>query len=565
MKLTIAVIEKSKETIKEHAVFSNNYILLEKDPNETFMSYDGGRYKTFVFGHIFFRKGGDVNHICDKIAAEFHKNKYGFLEEFDGNYLVIIYDQVAKTLIFTRDVLGLYHAYYSLLDGDLIISNSLTTIASLVSKKTSLQINPQSIDLYLTFQYLPSPHTMFNNIYQIPLRKIIKIESNKISMDNYKIKNRFSNANFNGQDTKIIAGEIKEMLIDSLRNQLPGSESKIAAFLSGGMDTSTNVALLVKELGIKPEVYTASFSEKEYDETYFANLISESFKLKHHVVRVGERDLVDNFDKITSLFDNPIADRAVFAEYIICKNISKNQFSALISGEGGDEVLGYPRNLAEQDIPKLNKLKSDRDIADRYYSLTSLVPEDVRRRLLKTNLLHKKQNYLLEIYKQMDNKQPFEKILFGQWSTWMIDNVLMKDLQILNDKSIKFVSPYMNRDLIDYVTSLTSKEKEFGLSEKRYLKMAMRNYLPPEILSRKKHRFHLPVNEWLRHDFYDFAYQNLLAHNSLILRYLNKSVVKKILLDHKSDKIDFNRPIWGMLFLESWYKNIISRTKFTKT
>lgn len=485
---------------------------------------------------------------AEYFLEEYLNNPEDFLLNTSGSYLLVIYKSGDHSLRVYRDLIGMKHAYYSQTNEGLCLSTSILPVLS-YRKKGNNHIDPKSLNLYLTFQYLPQPYTIFSNIFQVPLNKSLIYQNGKLILTplsssfilmikRHKVKSDIS---------------LEEILINSFKRQLSDKNFKVGAFLSGGMDTSSNIAVLASDLGIKPDVYTAGFKEQEYDETPFAKIMADKYNLNHTILTITP-EVMNDLSNICALFDNPIADRAIIPEYLICQQAEAKGITHMISGEVGDEVLGYPRNLPE-DISSSQMINDEnKPLAEYYYSISALMQDDMRNDLLSFKNNNFQHNYLFDLYQTLSDYHPFEKIYYGQWQTWMIDNVLMKDTQLFNHFSLKFVSPYMDVQLMKHIIQISANKKMELLQNKKYLKNALVRILPEAIINKKKHKFHVPIAEWLMTDLYEQTHDMLLASDSLVSRFMNKDLVRTMLEDHKLKKADYNRPLWGLFFLENWYK-----------
>ena len=519
----------------------------ENERNQIYI-YKSQEKVCIIFGKIFtseYRKGSMYN------PARTYLNKYvNLTEEFlliaGGKFLLMEYDLTTHTLLIVRDILGLQHAYYSDTSEGFFLSTSILSVLKF-RKEEKNSINPVALNLYFMFQYLPQPYTMFNDIHQVPLQKILIYKNGQIIHKNskYKYVDMLSRHTYGGSKDLI------SILAQSFKRQLNfTSKNNIGAMLSGGMDTSANVAILATELGLKPTVFTASFKEQEYDETLYAKIMAEKYNLKHKILII-KSNIVEDLPKITSFFDNPIADRAILPEYLICKLAKDLGIDVMISGEGGDEVLGYPRNLPERMQFKKEHFDNE-NLSEFYYSISALLPKDYVNDLV-LNYNNTANDYLPNLYRNLKGLHPFEKIYYGQWQTWLIDNVLMKDTQLFDNFSMKFVSPYIDIPLMKHCLKLTANQKRVLLRNKSYLKNTLLKLLPDSIINKPKHKFGVPIAEWLRTELYEQVHDTLLSNDSITNSYFNKKLIKKMLENHKSGKIDYNRPLWALLFFENWY------------
>jgi asparagine synthase (glutamine-hydrolysing) len=326
------------------------------------------------------------------------------------------------------------------------------------------------------------------------------------------------------------------------------------------MDTRTNVALLAEELSIKPTVFTAGFTEVEYDETPYAKIMAEHYGLEHIVVTMTQ-DMVKNVDEISALYDNPMADRAVLPEFLIC-NIAKSRgLKYMVTGEGGDEIMGLPRNMSEDKPFDLPADTSNTQLAQYYHGLSTLIFPEMRLELMQGVAMQ--ESYLARMYDSFGPLSAFDKVYFGQWQTWLIDNVQMKDMQVMEQAKLQFVSPYMNKELMQFMAQLPLNDKLAGLRDKAFVRAAMGNVLPEKILNKPKHKFYVPMKEWFQGDTYGFVHDTLTTSDGFCAQQLDMPTIKRLLEEHKSGQADHNRPLWAMLFLNFWYKHKLDQVKAT--
>lgn len=506
--------------------------------------YETDSVWVFVYGTVYDAENHYVRFLnpAKSVVEKFSGDVQEFLLSADGSFVVIIYNKISGKYVISRDLIGLQHAYYTSVSGNFCLSTEITEILE-YRKQAGTELNYNSLDLYLTFQYLPQPHTMFSDVYQLPTSGMLNID-----------KGNLKTIPFAGTFPEMLVmhkapnPELKNILINSMKRQVENGGT-VGAFLSGGMDTSTNIGILAGVLGVKPIVFTAGFKEASYDETPYAKIMAEKYGLKHQIFTIGP-DVIEKLPEVAAIYDNPIADRAIFPEYIICDVAKSMNITSMVSGEGGDEVLGYPRNIPEDAIFDSSQ-KTNNNLATYYYSLSSLVQKPLREELMSKKSTHQ---YLEDLYTSFGNVQDFEKIYYGQWQTWMIDNVYIKDIRLFGKNNMSFVSPYMDIALMRHNVMLSTSDKLNLLRNKMSVKKSMSDLLPEKIINKQKHKFHVPINEWLKNEYYGMCYETLTAKDSLSMEFMDRKVLKRMLSEHKNGTVDHNRPLWGLLFLEYWYK-----------
>lgn len=533
-------------------IFHENNLLILKDKNtiRKVSLYNNKDSLCLVYGSVYSVEKLNKNENVAKIINDkFYKYQSSLFTKLDGRFLIFIYDKKNNRIYAIRDSLGFQHVYYTSNElEDLCISTSLNKIRE-VLKNSQFTINNQALNIYLTYQYLPYPFTMYKDINQLPPKSILSINRRIRQVLSYQVNRVNNDAEYANP-----ADSIKEILIKSFKKQITGREN-IGCFLSGGMDTSTNISLLCNKLQIAPKVFTASFQEKNYDETKYANIIARQYNLKHYIIKVT-KEMTLELKKIVRLYENPIGDRAILPQYFVCKAAQSVGIESMVSGEGGDEFLGYPRNLEEAclGIEYVMKIVENSSLAKYYTQLTSVFSENERKTLLGINNNNlRSEEYLSRLYDSFGSVSSFEKIYYGQWNTWLIDNVLIKDNQLFEYYKMQYITPYMDIDLMTYLEGLSINNKIKGLKNKLYLKRAMNKFLPAAILRRKKHKFQVPISEWLKKDMYSFVREVLCSKKGFVNNKLDNKYVLKLLEDHRNNLQDNNRKIWALLFLDLWY------------
>lgn len=505
----------------------------------------------FLYGTIF-----SEGMTGKRIIRTYRKNGISALSNISGRFLIIIYNKQTHTLICFRDSIGLQHGYYSKIGSSYIISTSLP----LLLKTTrilgmSMDVDPRGIGYYICFQYLPSPFTLFKNKYQIPPKTFLEFT---FSSERRIVYDPIFEGS-NGFTTKTLeenVEDIKELLVSSINKQLAFATKRVGVLLSGGMDTSTAVSLLVEECGIKPIAFTAAFSEKGYDESEDARVVAQKFGLHHEVVMITP-EMIEFIPTIVKAYDSPLGDKSVLAEFFIFRILKDFRISHLVTGEGGDEIFGYPRSRDGNEMYS-NLSVVNNQLAKFYLEITSVSPHKERKMLLNNLGIESMlgENYLEGLYSKWVQLSAFEKLYVGQWNTWLIEDVNMKDSQLAKYLNVNVILPFVDINIMKYMVNLSLSKKLEGLSGKRFLKMMMKETLPYSILKKPKHKFWLPFDEWLRREKYDYLRENLLQERSLVDNYFDKKIIKRIIHTHKNRRQDNSRLLWALLFLNVWYKAI---------
>lgn len=509
-------------------------------------------------------------HVSGKKTAEWVYNEYrrrgvSAITALDGHFVVVIYEDASRKVLVVRDKVGLRHTYYWTYGEDFAISTELPWLMDTISaddKAQQVSIDSESLALYICFQYLPTPHTMFEGIRQLPPASTLAArQGGKLSLQRHPTLPEIESG-ADKQEPGLALEEhsqrIESLLGESLAERLDEAE-QVCAMLSGGYDSTTNAMIMVEHLGIRPTTFTATFQEPGYDESSFAKVVAEHYGLRNVAFEIRP-NIAEVLPEVVTSFESPNADQAVFSEYFLCQAAREHECRSLVTGEGGDEILGYPRTDGN-GLDFYNLTEDPGELARLYFEQTFLAPQDVRSEVcsrlgVDLNLPYQ---YLKGVYGRFSGRTPFEQIYFGQWQTWLIDGVYMKDSRVAKHFGLDPVFPFMDARLMGYAAGLPSPQKLSGLDEKRLLREVLKSKVPREILDREKHKFWLPFSDWFRGGAREYLRESLLSSDGSVAEYFGEDLLRRLLDEHETGVADNSRLLWAFLFLEVWLKEVASR------
>jgi asparagine synthase (glutamine-hydrolysing) len=466
-----------------------------------------------------------------------------------GHSVEVTYRHTPRTLAVRRNYVGIPAFYYSRVGKAIIAS---TDLSWLVRERTALTgtgptLDAEGLALYLAYQYVPAPWTIWSDIEQLtPGHRLEATADGTIR----EFPDEGTPSHGDTIDPYEVGCHALELHEASLRRQVDTS-GPLAALLSGGMDTSTNLAVLVERMGLRPVVYTASFPESQYDESYYAAVVAKHFGLDHKILHIQPAG-VEALVEIVTRFDQPHGDRAIYAQHFLCQVAATDGHRQLVTGEGGDEIMGYPRTRAGED--PLTGLPADAaELARFYLEKTCLAAEPLRREVFGRLEVDPQLPYLVleRIYRRYAEYDPFERLYFGQWKTWMAHGVYVKDATLAYGSGLWPVVPFMNAELMEFMARLPADAKRKGLADKNFLKTALRGSLPRETLEKPKQKFWLQFAEWFRSEWTGLVRETLLAPDAWVTDHFGAELPRRLVDEHKSG-MDHNRLLWALLFLELW-------------
>ncbi len=515
------------------------------------------------------------------ILHQYEEDGWECAKRFNGIFAFALWDENKKTLLIARDRIGIKPLYYFYNDKRLIFASEIKAILKVLSEKPV--IDSSSLFRYLILQYIPAPATLYKNIYKLPPASVLILNKKGIEIKRYweikEAKGEGLKANDEGNICKRLIKTIDESVTDQLISDVP-----LGAFLSGGIDSSTIVALMSKRMKEPVKTFSVGFETADpyYNELNYARIASRYFKAEHHEIIIRPQDVVNFFPVIARHLDDPINDPAVLPTYIVSK-LAREHVKVVLSGEGADELFGgYLRYSLDrfakyyQLLPKLisNGLikpilndiidniritqginaVSESDCSARYIKWVSVFDTDSLNAVLGNPVfIEEEWSKLKAFYNLIHNEygnDALNSTLYTDIKTWLPDDLLTKVDRMSMAHGLEARVPYLDNRIVDLALSIPSRLKIKGFKRKYIFKKAVSNILPNEIVRRSKRGFALPISHWFRNELKDFVLERLSDDSVRRKGFFNTSAVNKIINEHIKGNEDNSLQIWGLLTLQ---------------
>jgi len=496
-----------------------------------------------------------------------------------GMFAFAIWDEQNRRLFISRDRLGIKPLYYYSNGSTFGFASELKALLCLQPGK--FQIDEKAIDEYITLGYIPHPRSIFKKIKKLDPGSFIEIDENGFNISKYWKSEFDNNKLLDGRD---IVHELKYKLSEAVSMRMI-SDVPLGAFLSGGLDSSTIVALMCRNSRDRIKTFSIGFKEKEYDETSFANIVAREYGTQHHSLIVEPGDL-DVISKIIRQFDEPFGDSSAIPTYFVSK-MAREHVTVCLSGDGGDEIFGgyksYSRSLMYRYwdlIPLLVRKKLigslyekwpenksgkgllERILAernDRFWLMNSLTTELEKRKLYRSSFYRR----IIKINNLDDplNMKFFEddKDYLSQMQLFDIQYYLPADILTKVDKmsmlnSLEVRVPLLDHHVVEFMGQIPSALKAKNRNTKILLKKMAKDLLPDNIINRRKKGFSVPLKYWFKGHLDEYIKNILLDPNCFIWDYFEKSAINDVLIKNKTGSRDFGYMIWRLLMLELWFR-----------
>jgi len=443
------------------------------------------------------------------------------LEKIDGMCAISIYDKEKEKLFLARDRAGIKPLYYGNIKGQISWASELKAIQEFYKNKNILEYDYTAFYDFLTYLYIPTPKSMYKNVYKLEPAHYVKIDIQtnifeKIQYWQLEVKKC-------EDDIKIAKKKIYDLVKKSVDEQMV-ADVPVGFFLSGGMDSSAVVALASKNHD-DINTFSIGFTDKSHDETHFADMIADMYKTKHHKKTLDEGTTKDMFHKIKDWYDEPFGDTSCFPTFLV-SGFAKENSTVVLTGDGGDEVFGgynwYKRFelLQKYSLPHLRFLKVFTKLLKKQKNILGKIARRVETqfllddfemytRLMGGMLKDEKEKYckLWRIDDDYDDYWYFRKfykkdlevytrLQYLDFHTYLHDDIFTKVDRVSMAVSLECRVPFMKKEIIEYSFSLKKDVRIYKEELKGAMKEAFREILPIEIIDRDKKGFSIPLHSW---------------------------------------------------------------------
>ena len=541
------------------------------------------------------------------------------LSKLKGMFAFALWDKIESKLYLARDPIGEKPLYWGWAGKDIVFGSELKALRK--HPNFPKEISREALSHFFQFMYVPAPWSIHSGVYKLEPGTFLTVHKHpptecpteplspgstysNITIERYfSLSDEFARLNETQISSELEAiSSLEETLLRSIESQML-SDVPLGAFLSGGIDSSTIVALM-QSISDKPiKTFTIGFEDAKFDESPYAESVARHLGTDHKTIIVNEADAMGVVQNLAQLYDEPFADSSQIPTYLVCKAAREN-ITVALSGDGGDELFGgYNRYLWSSKIwNKFNKtplparmltgyllrnlplrtldlisntynylspkrrrvthlssklkrlgerLTTVRDTNDLYRSLvTEWSPND--RLFLKPI---QESFTLLDDFLPIEITQDNEQWMMAQdMRSYLPDDILCKVDRAAMGVSLETRVPFLDKDVIALSMRIPKHMKIRGNTGKWVLRQVLSKYIPHELIDRPKAGFAIPIGDWLRTSLRDWA-EDLLSEQSLAGHgYFNHEVIRKIWAQHISGKYDHTNKLWSLLMFQAWHR-----------
>jgi asparagine synthase (glutamine-hydrolysing) len=512
------------------------------------------------------------------------------LDHFNGMFALVLWDAERRMLFAARDRMGEKPLYYAERNGWFVFASEIRAL--LAHPDIGRDLDLKGLARYLASGYLPDPSTILAGVRKLPAGHALTVAAGQVRVERYWDL-PFGPRLASGpppRDATAWAGALWESLCASVRHRLV-SDVPVGIFLSGGIDSSAvTAAALAVAPGHQFKSFSIGFEEPTYSEEPFARAVAKHLGTEHHQFTFTAADALALVPQLGTLLDEPLADPAFLPTLHLARH-TRAAVTVALSGDGGDELLcGYPTFLAVaplrwmRHLPPTAAAAAERFVdtlpsSSRYGSPGFLLkqffrgaahPPDVATQIMMGGLALDEQRQLLSppiraacaAFDPHDDAagvmagapvdDPISRLIYHHCKLYLAGQTLVKMDRGTMAYGVEARAPFLDPALVELACSMPSAMKLRGFTTKYALKRALAGRLPPEILTRRKQGFGVPVAQWLRGPLRARLEETLDPARVRRIGLLDPERVSSLVGEHLAGQRDHRKVLWSLLVFELW-------------
>ncbi len=500
-----------------------------------------------------------------------------------GMFAFAIWDRRRRTLFIARDRLGIKPLYYAETPSGLLFASEMKSL--FVFAGLDREISPAGLLAYLQFGYVPEPLAILRNVSKLPAGHWLEAREGRLTgVRSYWDPAPLFEHSLQPASEEALAADLQRHLAEAVRLHLV-SDVPVGAFLSGGIDSSAVVALMAAELGRTVKTFSIGFAEEKFNELVYARILARRFGTDHHEL-VVEPESVSLLERLIAHFDEPFADPSAVPTYLVSR-LAGQHVKVVLSGDGGDEIFaGYDRYVTDyrrrqfdvfwrlgmggvlrhiseilpEETPGKNYLFNiSLPRVQRYVDSVSHFPHRVLPHLLSGYMLAELGRDGFDAFgAHLTRGQGLvfpPRLQYLDLKTYLPGDILTKVDRMTMANSLEARVPLLDHVLVEFVARIPPRFMLRGGTTKYIFKRAIQGLVPPEILSRGKQGFAVPIEAWFRGGLMAYLREHLLGDDALGHGYFNRSFVEaQFTFYERTGRGAYLDRLWTLLVFEIWWR-----------
>ncbi len=515
------------------------------------------------------------------------------LQDLNGMFAIALWDDRERRLLLARDRAGEKPLHYWQQGENFLFASEIKSLFEY--REVPRQPDFEAWTQYLLHGYIPAPRTAFQGITKLPAAHCMMIQDGGITIEPYwrlsdHLRAPGSRA-VSRKEEALLVHELRECIRQAAISRLV-SDVPLGVFLSGGVDSSTLVALMSELAPGQVNSFSVSFAERSFNEQPYSSLVAARFRTRHHVLQANTRNLREALDVMTDYLDEPLADPAVLPTFLISR-FARSEITVALSGEGSDELFGgYPTYVGARVADFYLKLpawfrhrvveplgrnlpaspgavplglflrrflaQAEKAPAERHLTWFGMfTPTEIKRLVTRGWPEPRPYETLVALCSQLSSNARFEntlaEVLYLDFKTYLEDNLLVKVDRASMACSLEMRTPFLDHRLVEFAAGLPSSLKVRRLRMKHILKKTVEPWLPREIVYRQKRGFSVPISAWMRGELRPLLEERLSPERLKRQGWFQADFVQRLLDEHWSGRADHRKTLWTLLSFQLWH------------
>jgi asparagine synthase (glutamine-hydrolysing) len=527
--------------------------------------------------------GAAVNPAAE-VAARYRELGIGFLERLYGSFALALIDRRSATVVLAVDRMGIERLAFATSGDAIVFGSSPDAVARFPA--VNARLRPQAFFDFLFVHMIPSPDCVYESVHKLRAGTYARFQNGQLQIGAYW-NPVFTESG--AQDLEDLGRELHASLQEAVAACRPGGST--GSFLSGGLDSSTVTGKFAAQMSGPAPTFSIGFGVDAYDELEYARIASRRFATQAHEYQVTPEDVVLAIPRIAAAYDEPFGNSSAVPTYLCAQLARRNGMTHLLAGDGGDEIFGGNERYATQKVfeayrqipaavrrgliepasrlipPEfpLTPLRKFRSYVDQaripmperlewwnfmYQTNLDMMLDPALRAAVDPRFPFRR---MAEVYSLAPARSLVNKMLFYDWQYTLADNDLRKVGTMCALAGVRVSYPMLHRRVVETSLRVPPGQKVAGLNLRAFFKRAMADFLPEQIIQKKKHGFGLPFGVWLKthRPLADLIYSLLSDLKSR--RIVRGEFLDKLIQDHRSGHPSFfGYAIWDLALLEGW-------------
>jgi asparagine synthase (glutamine-hydrolysing) len=492
-----------------------------------------------------------------------------FVRRLRGMFAIALWDRRRHRFVLVRDRVGKKPLYYAETAGRLAFASEVHALYDVPDLPK--EVDPVALDLYLTYSYVPSPHSIFRSIRKLPPAHRLVVEDGRVTVSRYWALPAPATVPASREE---LVSRVRAKLEEAVRLRMI-SDVPLGCFLSGGVDSSAVVALMSRASGKPVTTFSIGFTDQRVNELPWAREVARRYGTEHHEY-VVKTDVREALPALARHFGEPYGDSSAVPTWYVSK-LARQHVTVALNGDGGDELFGgytwyrsgltldrlaawWPGRGLGELLPDGRLRRTARRLemsrGERFASLRQFLDPALKERLYAPALVRDvgvatAERYLADRYDGASG-DALARMQHTDLATYLPEDLLVKVDRMTMAHSLEGRSPLLDHELLECSMAIPSNLKVRGGMTKIIFREAIRDLFPDGFLDRPKMGFSAPIAEWLRGELRPEC-DRMLRHGPLVESgWLRPQAVRELVAEHMSGARDRSDQLWNLLMLDQW-------------